>query len=88
VTDGRKKQGKRYPLPLLLTLLMLAGKTGGRNDGEGDRGLDQRTPRVARRAIALVLGDWLHIPNVASQMRHFCAHPVDALQLLYGKLLR
>ena len=23
VTDGRKKQGKRYPLPLLLTLLRL-----------------------------------------------------------------
>jgi len=23
VTDGRKKKGKRYPLPLLLTLLML-----------------------------------------------------------------
>jgi hypothetical protein len=28
VTDGRKKKGKRYPLPLLLTLLML-GKLAG-----------------------------------------------------------
>ncbi len=36
----------------------------------------------------LALMDWLHVPNVASQMRHFCAHPVEALQLLCGKLLR
>lgn len=36
----------------------------------------------------LALMDWLHVPNVASAMRHFCAHPVEALQLLYGKLVR
>jgi predicted transposase YbfD/YdcC len=36
----------------------------------------------------LALMDWLHVPNVASQMRHFCAHPGDALQLLCCKLLR
>ena len=36
----------------------------------------------------LALMDWLHVPNVASQMRHFCAHPVEALQLLCGKLSR
>ena len=36
----------------------------------------------------LALMDWLHVPNVASQMRHFCAHPVEALHLLYGKLVR
>ena len=36
----------------------------------------------------LALMDWLRVPNVASQMRHFCAHPRDALQLLCGKLLR
>jgi predicted transposase YbfD/YdcC len=36
----------------------------------------------------LALMDWLHVPNVASQMRHFCAHPGEALQLLYSKLLR
>ncbi|GAC1631808.1 MAG: hypothetical protein NVS4B7_19680 [Ktedonobacteraceae bacterium] len=36
----------------------------------------------------LALMDWLQVPNVASQMRHFCAHPVEALQLLYGMLLR
>ena len=36
----------------------------------------------------LALMDWLHVPNVASQMRHFCAHPVEALHLLCHKLLR
>lgn len=36
----------------------------------------------------LALMDWLHVSNVASQMRHFCAHPEEALQLLCGKLLR
>jgi len=36
----------------------------------------------------LALMDWLQVSNVASQMRHFCAHPREALQVLYGKLLR
>lgn len=36
----------------------------------------------------LALMDWLHVPNVASQMRHFCAHPDEALHLLCGTLLR
>ena len=36
----------------------------------------------------LALMDWLHVPNVASQMRHFCAHPIEALHLLCGKLSR
>ncbi len=36
----------------------------------------------------LALMDWLHVPNVASQMRHFCAHPLEALQLLCDKLSR
>jgi hypothetical protein len=36
----------------------------------------------------LALMDWLQVSNAASQMRHFCTHPVDALQLLCGKLLR
>src|SRR6266516_453732 len=34
VTDGRKKKGKRYPLPLLLTLLML-GKLAGETTVNG-----------------------------------------------------
>ena len=36
----------------------------------------------------LALMDWLQVSNVASQMRHFCAHPLEALQLLCGRLLR
>ena len=36
----------------------------------------------------LAVMDWLRVPNVASQMRHFCAHPAEALQLLCHKLLR
>ena len=34
VTDGRKKKGKRYPLPLLLTLLLL-GKLAGETTVSG-----------------------------------------------------
>ena len=36
----------------------------------------------------LALMDWLCVPNVASQMSHFCAHPREALPLLCGKLSR
>lgn len=36
----------------------------------------------------LALMDWLGIRNMASQMRHFDAHPHEALQLLLGTLLR
>jgi predicted transposase YbfD/YdcC len=36
----------------------------------------------------LAFMDWLHVPNVAAQMRHFCAQPQEALQLLLGKLSR
>lgn len=36
----------------------------------------------------LALMDWLRVTNVASQMRHFCAHPSEALQLLLGRLSR
>ena len=34
VTDGRKQKGKRYPLPLLLTLLLL-GKLAGETTVNG-----------------------------------------------------
>jgi len=36
----------------------------------------------------LALMDWLGVTNVASQMRHFCAQPQEALQLVLGKLSR
>lgn len=43
---------------------------------------------VALNGGVLALMDWLQVPNAASQMRHFCAHPEEALQLLFCKLLR
>jgi predicted transposase YbfD/YdcC len=36
----------------------------------------------------LAIMDWLGVTNVRAQMRHYCAHPQDALQLLLGKLDR
>ena len=36
----------------------------------------------------LAIMDFLGVKNVAKQMRHFCAHPREALQLLLGKLSR
>jgi predicted transposase YbfD/YdcC len=36
----------------------------------------------------LALMDWLQVRNVASQMRHFCAHPHKALHLLLSRLER
>lgn len=36
----------------------------------------------------LAFMDWLGVSNVASQMRHFCAHPQEALPLLLGRLSR
>ncbi len=43
---------------------------------------------AALNGAVLALMDWLQVPNVASQMRHFCAHPTEALHLLYHQLLR
>jgi hypothetical protein len=36
----------------------------------------------------LAIMDYLGVSNVAKQMRHFCAQPQEALQLLVGKLSR
>jgi predicted transposase YbfD/YdcC len=36
----------------------------------------------------LALMDFMDVKNVAKQMRHFCAQPQEALQLLLGKLSR
>jgi predicted transposase YbfD/YdcC len=43
---------------------------------------------AALNGSVLALMDWLQVRNVASQMRHFCAHPLEALQLLCSALLR
>jgi hypothetical protein len=62
VTDGRKRKGKRYPLPLLLTLLML-GKLAGETTVNGIVDSCERTTRVAARPIALAeaLSDQFHL---------------------------
>jgi hypothetical protein len=62
VADGRKKKGKRYPLPLLLTLLRLR-QTGRRNHDQWYRGLEQRTTKLAALAIELAeaLPDQFHV---------------------------
>jgi predicted transposase YbfD/YdcC len=41
---------------------------------------------AALNGAVLALMDWLHVRNVASQMRHFCAHPLEALHLLSDTL--
>ena len=43
---------------------------------------------AALNGAILAFMDWLNVKNVAKQMRHFCAHPQEVLQLLLGKLSR
>jgi predicted transposase YbfD/YdcC len=43
---------------------------------------------AALNGTVLALMDWLHVSNVASQMRRFCARPHEALPLLLGPLQR
>ena len=52
VTDGRKKKGKRSPLPLLLTLLLL-GKLAGETTVNGIVDSCQRKTSLAARPIEL-----------------------------------
>src|SRR5437763_7523122 len=43
---------------------------------------------AALNGVLLALMDFRGVKNVAKQMRHFCAQPREALQLLRGKLSR
>ena len=43
---------------------------------------------AALNGAVLALMDWLHVSNMASQMRSFCARPHEALSLLLGPLQR
>jgi predicted transposase YbfD/YdcC len=47
-----------------------------------------RAPEVlaALNTTVLALMDFLHVPNVANQMRFYQAHPLEALRLLFLKL--
>jgi hypothetical protein len=57
-----KREGKTLSVALAVHPVD-AGKTGRRNDGEWHCGLDQRTTRVATRAIELAkaLSDQFHL---------------------------
>lgn len=43
---------------------------------------------AALNGAVLALMDWLHVSNMASQMRRFCAKPHEALALLLGSFQR
>jgi len=62
VADGRKKKGKRYPLPLLLTLLLL-GKLAGETTVNGIVDSCQRKTTLAALPIELAeaVSDQFHL---------------------------
>ena len=62
VTDGRKKKGKRYPLPLLLSLVLL-GKLAGETTINGIVDSCQRKTSLAALPIGLAqaVSDQFHL---------------------------
>jgi hypothetical protein len=62
VRDGRGKKGKRYPLPLLLTVLML-GKLAGETSVNGIVDSCERTTSLVALSIELAeaLSDQFHV---------------------------
>ena len=88
VKDGRKAKGKRYPLPLLFTLILL-GKMAGETNLDGM--IDWINER--KKALKRLLNWPKDFPvsktsTDAFALGHFCAHPREALQLLLGMLSR
>jgi hypothetical protein len=57
-------------------------------DGRHARGIGAPLTLAALNGTALALMDWLHVSNMASQMRRVCAHPQQALALLIGAFQR
>ena len=68
VTDGRKKKGKRYPLPFLLTLLML-GKLAGETSVNGIVDWIKERQAWLRGQLNWPKGTLKHIMNTASILR-------------------
>src|SRR5260370_42072321 len=64
VADGRKQKGKRYPLPLLLTLLRLQ-KTGRRNHDQWHRGLLSKKDNLGCAANCSGRSGFRPIPRIA-----------------------
>ena len=90
----RKKAGAKRLLALNQRHWHIENRLHYRRDVTLGEDACQVRVKGAPQALAALNGgilafmDWLHVTNVASQMRHFCAHPHHALQLLLGALSR
>jgi hypothetical protein len=90
----RKKAGAKRLLELNQTHWAIENRLHYRRDVTLGEDACQVRIKGAPQVLAalnggvLALMDWLGVTNVTSQMRHFCAHPRHALQLLLGKLSR
>ena len=90
----RKKAGAKRLLALNQKHWYIENRLHWRRDVTLGEDACQVRVKGAPQALAALNGgilafmDWLHVTNVASQMRHFCAHPEEALQLLLGALSR
>jgi predicted transposase YbfD/YdcC len=90
----RKKAGAKRLLELNQKHWAIENRLHWRRDVTlGEDACQVRIPGAPQTLAALnggvlALMDWLGVRNVASQMRHFCAQPHEALCLLLGKLSR
>jgi predicted transposase YbfD/YdcC len=88
----RKKAGAKRLLALNQRHWYIENRLHYRRDVTLGEDACQVRVKGAPQALAALNGgilafmDWLQVTNVASQMRHFCAHPHHALQLLLGAL--
>ena len=91
---SRKKAGAQRLLELNQKHWLIENRLHYRRDVTLGEDACQVRRKNAPQALAalnggiLALMDWLNVKNVAKQMRHFCAHPHEVLQLLLGKLSR
>lgn len=90
----RKKAGPKRLLALNQRHWSIENRLHYRRDVTLGEDACQVRVKGAPQALAALNGgilafmDWLQVTNVASAMRHFCAHPHEALQLLLGALSR
>ncbi len=90
----RKKANARYLLELNQNHWSIENRLHYRRDVTLGEDASQVRINGAPQILAalnggvLALMDWLSVPNVAAQMRHFCANPEEAIQLLLKRLSR
>ena len=90
----RKKAGAKRLLSLNQRHWYIENRLHWRRDVTLGEDACQVRVKGAPQALAALNGgilafmDWLQVTNVASAMRHFCAHPHEALHLLLGALSR